>query len=274
MKKKFKAPEKTEQPDGTINPDTIRLQKFLSDNGVCSRRGAADLIESGRVTVNGAVPDGPGMRIDPVRAKVMVDGKPVKARSRKRFTYIAINKPRGYVTTMSDPDGRKTVLDLLRGVRERVVPVGRLDRDSEGLLLFTNDGEMIYRLTHPKYEVEKEYVVTVNGLPSEAELEELSRGVVIDGKRTLPAKAKMVEIRKGIGPEGGDVGVLSITLKEGRKRQVRRMCEAVGLEVRRLMRAREGKISLGDMRLGSWRYLKADEIKSLKKETGLDDREN
>lgn len=272
MKKNFNTHSRPAQDQlATSNPDTTRLQKFLSDAGLCSRRGAADLIDSGRVTVNGEPPDGPGMRIDPARAKVTVDGKLIKQRNRKHFVYLAMNKPRGYVTTMSDPAGRKTVLDLLRGVRERVVPVGRLDRDSEGLLLFTNDGELIYRLTHPKYEVEKEYIVTVNGIPGQEELEEMSTGLDLDGKMTLPATVKLVEIRRGAGAEGGDVSVLSIALKEGRKRQVRRMCEAVGLEVRRLMRAREGKVELSDMRLGGWRHLRLNEIKALKKETGLDD---
>jgi len=162
------------------------------------------------------------------------------------------------------------VRDLLFGVRERVVPVGRLDRDSEGLLLFTNDGELIYRLTHPRYEIEKEYLVTVNGIPGEADLDGMRGGVDIDGQVTLPARVKLLEVRPGVGPEGTDVSLLSVTLKEGRKRQVRRMCEAVGLEVRRLMRVREGIVELGDLKLGGHRVLKPREIKALKKETGLD----
>jgi pseudouridine synthase len=256
-------------PGDASSPDTVRLQKFLADAGLCSRRGGAELVESGRVIVDGAAPESPGMRIDPNRAKVVVDGHLVRAPRKKHLVYIALNKPRGYVTTMDDPEGRKTVADLLRGVRERVVPVGRLDRDSEGLLLFTNDGDLVYRLTHPKFEIEKEYLVTVNGVPGEEALDGMRRGVDIEGQVTLPAGVKLLEVRPGAGPEGTDVSLMSVTLREGRKRQVRRMCEAVGLEVRRLMRAREGVVELGDLKLGGWRPLKLREINALKKETGL-----
>lgn len=272
MKKNFNRHNRpvSNEPDDAPSPDTVRLQKFLADAGLCSRRGAVDLLMSGRVLVDGAAPDGPGMRIDPSRSRIVVDGKQIKLHKRRSFTYLALNKPRGYVTTMADPEGRKTVVDLLHGVRERVVPVGRLDRDSEGLLLLTNDGELIYRLTHPKYEIEKEYLVTVNGVPTQEEIDGMRGGVEIDGQVTLPAQVHLLEIRYGAGPEGMDVSQLSVVLKEGRKRQVRRMCEAVGLEVRRLMRIREGKVELNDMKLGSWRVLKKTEIQSLKKQTGLD----
>lgn len=271
MKKNFTRHKRSDSPpNATSTPDTVRLQKFLADAGLCSRRGGAELVESGRVTVNGQQPDSPGMRIDPVRAKVAVDGKLIKQRRQKSFVYLALNKPRGYVTTMSDPEGRKTVADLLHGIRERVVPVGRLDRDSEGLLLFTNDGDLVYRLTHPRYEIEKEYLVTLNGVPDEFALAGMRTGVDIEGQVTLPAEVQLMETRPGIGRDGGDVSLLSVTLKEGRKRQVRRMCEAVGLEVRRLMRAREGNISLGDMKLGGYRHLKPGEVKRLRKEAGMD----
>lgn len=255
---------KPHEADRASSSDTVRLQKFLAEAGLCSRRGAQELVDDGRVTVDGEPATSAGQRIDPVRSKVALDGRLIKQpRGKMHYTYLALNKPRGYVTTLSDPEGRKTVRDLLRNVRERVVPVGRLDRDSEGLLLLTNDGELVYRLTHPKYEIEKEYQVTVDGVPSEADLMQMREGVEIDGQVTRKAIVRVIE-------ERGPVTVLSIVLKEGRKRQARRMCEAVGLEVRRLMRVREGDIKLGDMRLGSWRELKPAEIKKLRQETGLE----
>lgn len=256
---------KSAQADSTNTnaTDTVRLQKFLAEAGVCSRRGGSTLVEEGRVTVDGEPATSGGMRIDPVRARVAVDGRLVKQPRKQYHVYLALNKPRGYVTTLSDPEGRKTIMDLLHGVRERVVPVGRLDRDSEGLLLLTNDGELVYRLTHPRFQIEKEYQVTVDGVPSENDLMQMRSGVDIDGQITKPAIVRVLEDR-------GMVTVLSIVLKEGRKRQARRMCEAVGLEVRRLMRVREGKITLGDMKLGGYRALKPSEVKSLRIETGLE----
>jgi len=248
----------------TTNSDTVRLQKFLAEQGLCSRRGGSALVEEGRVTVDGELATTGGMRIDPKRSKIAVDGRLIKpARGGTRYVYLALNKPRGYITTLDDPEDRKTIKDLLKNVRERVVPVGRLDRDSEGLLLLTNDGDLVYRLTHPKFEIEKEYQVTVDGVPSENDLIQMREGVEIDGQITRKATVRVIE-------ERGPVTVLSIVLKEGRKRQARRMCEAVGLEVRRLMRVREGKITLGDMKLGGYRELKPAEIKGLRKETGLE----
>lgn len=231
---------------------------------MCSRRGGNTLVEEGRVTVDGELATSGGQRIDPARSKIMVDGRPVKPKRGKPHIYLALNKPRGFITTMEDPAGRKTVKDLLVGVRHRVVPVGRLDRDSEGLLLFTNDGDLIYRLTHPKYEIEKEYHVTVDGVPSENDLIQMREGIEMDGSVTKQATVRLLDqSRPGIS-------VLSVTLKEGRKRQVRRMCEAVGLNVRRLMRVREGKILLGDLPPGNHRVLKPAEVKQLRKETRLD----
>ncbi len=254
-----------QKPSGSPTvSDTVRLQKFLAEAGLCSRRGGSALVEEGRVTVDGVVATTGGQRIEPGRSKILVDGRPIKLPQRKRPpAYYVLNKPRGYVTTLSDPEGRKTIADLLHGIRERVVPVGRLDRDSEGLLLLTNDGDLVYRLTHPKFEIEKEYQITVNGVPSENDLIQMREGVEIDGKVTRKATVRVIE-------ERGPVTVLSIVLKEGRKRQARRMCEAVGLDVRRLMRVREGKITLGDMKLGGYRVLKKNEVATLRKETGLD----
>jgi pseudouridine synthase len=255
---------KPEKPsDNTTASDTVRLQKFLAEAGLCSRRGGSTLVEEGRVTVDGEPATTGGMRIDPVRAKVAVDGRLVKAPRKHHHVYLVLNKPRGYVTTLNDPEGRKTILDLLHGVRERVVPVGRLDRDSEGLLLLTNDGDLVFRLTHPRFEIEKEYQITVNGVPTDNDLMQMREGVVIDGQVTRKATVRVIE-------ERGPVTVLSIVLKEGRKRQARRMCEAVGLEVRRLMRVREGQITLGDMKLGGYRELRPSEVKELRKETGLE----
>lgn len=269
MKKKFPERNDSGPSENDTQLNTIRLQKFLSEAGLCSRRGAAEIVDARRVTVDGELADSLGMRIDPKRSKVLVDGRPVQSVRARSFTYLALNKPRGFITTLDDPGGRKTVLDLLKGVRDRVVPVGRLDRDSEGLLLFTNDGDLIYRLTHPKYEIEKEYQVTVNGLPREDDLQDMREGIDIEGQVTLPARVWIREVREGAGEGGAPVTVMGVVLKEGRKRQVRRMCEAVGLDVRRLMRVREGKIELGDMKPGSYRVLKQNEVKALKKETGL-----
>lgn len=263
MKKNNPRLKPAKASDSTSSSDTVRLQKFLAEAGLCSRRGGSTLVEEGRVTVDGEPATTGGMRVDPARSKIAVDGRLVKPPRKQHHVYLALNKPRGYVTTLNDPEGRRTILDLLHGVRDRVVPVGRLDRDSEGLLLLTNDGDLVYRLTHPSFQIEKEYQVTVDGVPSEGDLMQMRSGVDIDGQITRPAIVRIIENR-------GLVTVLSIVLKEGRKRQARRMCEAVGLEVRRLMRVREGKITLGDMKLGGYRVLKPSEVKNLRIETGLE----
>jgi len=225
-----------------------RLQKLLSAAGVASRRGAEELIRAGRVTVNG-VPAGLGDRADPEKDVVCLDGRDVTAREEK--VYLMLNKPRGYVTTLRDERGRKTVMDLVRDAGARVYPVGRLDMASEGLLLLTNDGDFANRLMHPSHEVEKEYLVRVTGRVDDA-LTVLLSPMELDGRPIRKPGVKVLEDR-------GDSGTLSVVIHEGRNRQVRRMCELAGLEVRRLTRVREGKLTLGDLPTGKWRPLSPQE---------------
>ena len=227
---------------------TERLQKILSARGVASRRAAEAMIMDGRVTVNGTVA-GLGQTADPQIDEILLDGKPLPSGS--EYVYILLHKPRGYVTTLSDEKGRKTAAQLVADCGYRVYPVGRLDMDSEGLLLFTNDGEFANRLMHPKHEVQKTYLTWVEGF-SEASLEKLKQPITLDGYRIRAPKVRVVK-----------PGLLEITIHEGRNRQVRRMCDAAGMRVTRLKRIREGNLSLGDLPLGKWRYLTEDEVKSL-----------
>ncbi len=229
-----------------------RLQKLLSAAGVCSRRRAEEYLAAGRVTVNGAVA-GLGDRADPDLDRVEVDGVPLSTPA--AHTYILLNKPRGYVTTLSDEKGRKTAADLLGGCPVRVWPVGRLDLDSEGLLLLTDDGELTHRLTHPSHEVEKEYLVWVRGeVPSGAE--KLRAMDALEGEAIRRPAVKVIKAE-----EGG--GLLSVVIHEGKNRQVRRMCAAAGLAVTRLKRVREGSLELGGLKPGQWRYLTDGEIGAL-----------
>jgi 23S rRNA pseudouridine2605 synthase len=227
---------------------TERLQKILSARGVASRRAAEAMIMDGRVTVNGTVA-GLGQTADPQIDEILLDGKPLPSGS--EYVYILLHKPRGYVTTLSDEKGRKTAAQLVEDCGIRVYPVGRLDMDSEGLLLFTNDGEFANRLMHPKHEVQKTYLTWVEGF-SEASLEKLKQPITLDGYRIRAPKVRVVK-----------PGLLEITIHEGRNRQVRRMCDAAGMRVTRLKRIREGNLFLGDLPLGKWRYLTEDEVKSL-----------
>ncbi|MGH9246993.1 MAG: pseudouridine synthase [Acidimicrobiales bacterium] len=228
----------------------IRLQKVLARAGIGSRRSCEGLIEHGRVTVNGRVAR-LGNRIDPDRDVVEVDGVPVSVRP--GLVYYLLNKPAGVVTTAADPQRRSTVVDLVP-VEPRVHPVGRLDQDSEGLLLLTNDGDLTYRLTHPRFGVEKEYVVEVEETPSRGALRRLREGVELDDGRTSPARVSQVS-----------PGLLRLVMHEGRKRQVRRMCEAVGHPVRRLVRTRIGPISDRGLAPGAWRSLTTDEVRALER---------
>lgn len=233
-----------------------RLQKLLSAAGVCSRRAAEGYITAGRVTVNGETAL-LGQQADPETDDIRVDGVPLGREP--EAVYLMLNKPRGYVTTVSDEQGRKTVMDLLTGVSTRVVyPVGRLDRDSEGLLLLTNDGALTHRLLHPSHEVSKEYRVTVSG-PVEHAAERLSRVRDVVGLPIRPAEVRELS-RKGNRAE------LSVIIHEGRNRQIRRMCAQCGLEVLRLQRVREHCLELGTLPLGQWRYLTAEEIAGLEEE--------
>ncbi len=232
-----------------------RLQKILSAAGVCSRRAAEGYLTAGRITVNGELAQ-LGQQADPETDDIRVDGVPLGREP--ETVYLMLNKPRGYVTTVSDEQGRKTVMDLLTGVHTRIYPVGRLDRDSEGLLLLTNDGALTQRLLHPSHEVSKEYRVTVSG-PVEHAAENLRRIRDVAGMAIRPAEVQMLR-REGNRAE------LRIVIHEGRNRQIRRMCARCGLEVLRLQRVREHCLELGTLPLGQWRYLTAVEIAALKTE--------
>lgn len=232
-----------------------RLQKILSAAGVCSRRAAEGYLTAGRITVNGEMAQ-LGQQADPETDDIRVDGVPLDREP--EAVYLMLNKPRGYVTTVSDEQGRKTVMDLLTGVHTRIYPVGRLDRDSEGLLLLTNDGALTQRLLHPSHEVSKEYHVTVSG-PVEHAAENLRRIRDVAGMAIRPAEVQMLR-REGNRAE------LRIVIHEGRNRQIRRMCARCGLEVLRLQRVREHCLELGTLPLGQWRYLTAVEIAALKTE--------
>jgi pseudouridine synthase len=241
-----------------------RLQKILARAGVASRRAAERLMAEGRITVNGGVVRELGSRADPARDDIRVDGRAVRPLTAHR--YILLNKPRGYITSRSDPEGRRTVLDLLPAVRDYVYPVGRLDYNSEGLVILTNDGELALRLMHPRHHVEREYRVRVRGVPEPRALARLSRGVIIDGRRTAEADVRVVNVGRG---EHGSQAELSITVHEGRTHQVRRMCEAVGHPVLRLRRIRIGPISDPTLRSGESRELSPTELKRLKRAAGL-----
>ncbi len=237
----------------------VRLQKLLSMAGVASRRAAEELILEGRVAVNGAVVRTLGSKADPAVDEVKVDGRRLRVDIRPR--YILLNKPKGYVTTRKDPEGRRTIMDLLTGVREYVYPVGRLDYDSEGLLLLTSDGNLAARLTHPRHGVERVYEAIVVGAPAEGALEKLRRGVFLDGARTAPAALRRGSV---VGRGRQQTTKLIMTLLEGRNRQVRRMCAQVGHPVRKLTRVRMGPIKLGDLRAGHWRDLTPAEVTKLR----------
>jgi pseudouridine synthase len=241
-----------------------RLQKLLSIAGVASRRAAEDLITQGRVEVNGEVVRTLGTKADPVSDVVRVDGRRLRFDIHPR--YILLNKPKGVVTTRHDPERRRTVIDLLAGVREYVYPVGRLDFDSEGLLLLTSDGDLAARLTHPRHAVERVYEAIVAGSPAEEDLDRLRRGVFLDGARTAPAEVRRARtVDKGSRRAARDtLTKLVITLREGRNRQVRRMCASIGHPVRKLTRIRLGPIKLGELGLGQWRDLTPSEVAKLK----------
>lgn len=232
-----------------------RVQKLIASSGLCSRRAAEALIEQGRVTINGTVAV-LGDCACPEDA-IAVDGRPLPKAS--CYTYIMLNKPRGYVTTMSDDRGRKTVAELVSDLDVRVFPVGRLDMDSEGLLLMTNDGELANRMTHPSHMVKKVYHVRVKGGDINAAARLMRKPMDIDGYTVGPAA---VQVLKESGEDGG---LLSVTITEGRNRQVRKMCERAGLRVLRLRRVAEGGLALGSLPVGKWRFLSQTEISKLQK---------
>ena len=234
----------------------VRIQKVLSDNGVLSRRKAEEYIREGRITVNGR-PAQIGNPINPARDVIAIDGKRVYLSNRVEKVYIMLNKPRGYVTTMSDEMGRKCVAELCEDAPAKVYPVGRLDKDSEGLILMTNDGNFANSVMHPSYNISKTYRVTVRPDVDEDKLIKLATGVMVDDKMTAPAQVHV------IAKEPGRV-VLQITITEGRNRQVRKMCEAVDLEVARLKRVSVGPIKLGMLKPGAWRELTPAELNAIR----------
>ena len=230
-----------------------RLQKILSARGLTSRRGAEEWIRSGRVSVNGQTA-GLGDSADPEQDEIRVDGRPLP--ERRSYVYLMLHKPRGYVTTLQDERGRPDAGLLVADCGVRVYPVGRLDMDSEGLLLFTNDGDFANRLMHPSHEVEKTYAVLVTGFSPEKEAL-LRRPITLDGYRIRPPKVRLLAAE-------GDRAQLEVTIHEGRNRQVRRMCQAAGMQVLRLKRTREGSLRLGKLPQGKWRYLTEQEVAGLK----------
>lgn len=239
----------------------MRLNKLLSSAGVASRRVADDLISQGRVEVNGHVVDKLGAQADPDRDDIKVDGRRLKKQAPER-RYLLLYKPRGVVSTRSDPQQRKTVIDVLNGagIRGYFYPVGRLDYDSEGLLIMTNDGAFAERVTHPRYELERTYEVDVEGTPEERDLERLRTGIALDGRKTLPAKVKV--LRHTVKAKGNQT-LIELTLREGRNRQVRRMCDAIAHPVDRLRRTKIGPVSDRHIRPGQVRDLTTAEIKAL-----------
>ena len=232
-----------------------RLQKILSQAGVASRRASEQLMLDGRVTVNGATVRALGTKADAMHDDIRVDGRRVKVARHHR--YILLNKPRGYMTTRSDPERRPTVIDLLGGVREYVYPVGRLDFDSEGLLLLTNDGDLAARLTHPRHGVPRVYEAVVSGVPDAHDLRRLAKGVTIDDRPTQPAMVKVLRTKD-------DGAVLEVTVREGRNRQVRKMCEAIGHPVSQLKRVAIGPLRESRLKPGHWRDLSEAEIERLR----------
>lgn len=234
----------------------MRLQKFLANAGIASRRGAEKIISEGRVSVNDEIVREMGVQIDEDFDTVAVDGEVIKNIEKKY--YIMLNKPVGFVTTVSDDLGRETVMDLVSDISARIYPVGRLDYDTEGLLLLTNDGDLTYRITHPKHDIAKTYVAEVTGNISMDTILQLRRGVILDGQKTSPAEVEVV----GATQYGTKV---EITIHEGRNRQVRRMFESLGCIVKKLKRTKEAGLTLRHLPLGKWRKLSESEVNMLKK---------
>jgi len=243
-----------------MSQNLVRLQKFMADNGIASRRKSEELISQGKVRVNGVVAR-IGDKVDPKKDKITVSGKRIAVDN--ELVYVMLHKPRGYITTMSDERDRKCVAELVKDVNKRIYPIGRLDRESEGLLILTNDGELANAITHPKKHVPKTYRVTVRPSISEEQITKLSSGVEIDGRMTSPCEVNILE------KQDGRV-VLSMTIYEGRNRQIRKMCESLNLEVARLKRTQIGSLKLGMLPAGKYRLLTDDEVRKLKIAAGID----
>ena len=232
-----------------------RLQKYLANNGIAARRKCEELILQGRVQVNGVTVTELGTKINPEKDKIKFDGKDIK--QAQKLVYILLNKPMGYVTTADDQFGRDTVLDLVK-VKEKVLPVGRLDMYTSGAIILSNDGDFIYQVTHPKHEINKTYQVTVKGKITNEEVENLRNGVDIGGYITKPAQVRIMKV-----DEEKNISRIEITIHEGKNRQVRRMCEAIGKKVLALHRSKIGDIGVKDLKLGEFRYLTNKEVKQI-----------
>lgn len=233
----------------------LRLQKYMAQCGVASRRRSEEIILEKRVKVNGKTVDQLGIKIDPTKDLVIVDDKIIKMEEKK--VYIALYKPIGYITSVSDQFDRPTVMDIVNNIEERVFPVGRLDFDSSGLILLTNDGDLTYRLTHPKHEITKTYIAKIKGKPTSRELRKFEEGIEIDGYVTAKANIRLIKSSK-------DSSLVEIQIHEGRNRQIRKMCDKINHPVMSLKRVAVGKIKLDTLQKGKWRYLTAKEIKYLK----------
>ncbi|MFW5998125.1 MAG: pseudouridine synthase [Halanaerobiaceae bacterium] len=231
-----------------------RLQKYMAHAGVASRRKSEEIIAEGRVEVNGRVVTEMGTKINPEKDEIKVDGKVI---NKEKVVYILLNKPEGFVTTVDDPQGRKTVLDLINDIPQRIYPVGRLDRDTSGLLLLTNDGELTYKLTHPSYEINKRYMVVVSGSVSKKDLNKLEQGIELDDGLTAPAQVKLIN-------KNNKTTIFSLTIHEGRNRQIRRMCYKIGHEVKELTRVAIGFLTINNLKTGNYRHLSENEVRKLK----------
>lgn len=237
------------------NKEAIRLQKYMAEAGIASRRKAEELILEGKVKVNGKIVDELGIKIVPNKDIVEYNGKKVVLE--KEYVYILLNKPIGYVTTVKDQFNRDSILDLVK-TNKRIVPVGRLDMYTSGAIILTNDGEFVYKVTHPKHEIEKTYTVTIKGIVKNNEVEELKKGVKIEDYITKPAKVKILKT-----DEEKNISRLEITIHEGKNRQVRKMCEAIGHKVLALHRSKIAGIGVKNLELGKWRYLTKNEVRKI-----------
>ncbi len=237
--------------------EEMRLQKYIANSGYCSRRKAEELILDGKVSVNGVVVTELGTKVVADKDEIFIEGK--KIQIVQNYKYVLLNKPVGYVTTAKDQFDRPTVIELVKGIKETLLPVGRLDMYTSGALILTNDGDFIYKVTHPKHEVEKTYNATVKGIITDEDVEKLKNGVKIDDYISGRAKVKILKIDKE-----KSISRVEIAINEGKNREVRKMCEAVGKKVIALHRAKIGKIDVKSLKIGEWRYLSAEEIEALK----------
>jgi 23S rRNA pseudouridine2605 synthase len=237
----------------------MRLNKYIAQSGICSRRNADILIQSGRVTVNDIPVDKLGVSVDETKDRVAVDGQNIVRGD--KHVYILLNKPPGYLSTVTDGFHRPTVMDLI-GKEKKVFPVGRLDLDTEGVLLLTNDGELTYRLTHPKFEIEKTYLVTVEGKMDEKILEEFGRGIKLEDGVTATGEGRIIK-------SGSRESTFELTLREGRKREIKRMCQQAGLKVLHLVRIKFAHLTAQGLKIGQWRHLTEKEVTGLKKLAGI-----